>query len=43
MAGKDGRDVFRARDGGRDRMIGGADYDRAYVDKGIERVAEVEV
>jgi Ca2+-binding RTX toxin-like protein len=42
MAGGVGRDVIRARDGRRDRLTGGLDFDRARVDV-VDRVREVEL
>jgi Ca2+-binding RTX toxin-like protein len=43
MAGGGGPDVFRARDGGRDRVKGGLGRDRARVDRRLDRILEVEL
>jgi RTX calcium-binding nonapeptide repeat (4 copies) len=42
LYGNAGRDRFRARDGGRDRMNGGRGRDRASVDRGTDRARSVE-
>jgi Ca2+-binding RTX toxin-like protein len=43
MGAGPGRDILRARDGGRDRLNGGSDFDRAQVDRAIDRVLEIEL
>jgi Ca2+-binding RTX toxin-like protein len=43
MAAGAGRDILRARDGGRDRVTGGSEFDRARIDRLIDRVFEVEL
>jgi Ca2+-binding RTX toxin-like protein len=43
MSGGEGPDLFRARDKGRDRVRGGPDRDRARIDRGLDRLREVEV
>jgi Ca2+-binding RTX toxin-like protein len=43
MNGAGGDDELRARDGIRDRITGGAGFDRARVDRGLDAVASIEV
>ncbi len=42
MFGDAGKDVFTAKDGESDKVVGGAGKDRATVDKGKDRVSAVE-